>query len=71
MLAAASIQRSRSRWLTNSWPMMRSAHMPAMELGISETLKARPLQAAFASAASFVCAAARPFASPSWSRTRV
>jgi VIT1/CCC1 family predicted Fe2+/Mn2+ transporter len=32
------------------------------ELGISETLKARPLQAAFASAASFVTGAAMPLA---------
>ncbi|MDR3467496.1 MAG: VIT1/CCC1 transporter family protein, partial [Xanthobacteraceae bacterium] len=32
------------------------------ELGISETLKARPLQAAFASAASFITGAAMPLA---------
>ena len=52
-----------SRWpgrsLTNSWPMTRSAHSRD-ELGFSEGARARPVQAALASGASFATGASMP-----------
>ena len=48
------------RWPINSWPMMQSGPMPRDELGISESLKARPVQAALTSATSFATGAVLP-----------